>query len=280
MENVALLALVHANPDGPAVEPEWLDTALRGTWDSYRIPRGDDGPLRAWSVGGVQNGDTLVQSRPVVRDGRADFVADFLRATSQTTIASYYAGPEDQDPDDMTSPRLGVARFQRWVGTRAEGELGADEQAASAVRERIQGFLPDFLVRSLTHAGDRELAIFGFLAALHLQGDLAKPFVAAPAVRRALGTLDELLGHPARANIVVCDGRTLGVLHRGGRLLQVDGPQPARAVRAIAQPARTQASLLVFDPAGGEVPAGSPARRLAEGIFTFHVRQPSQLERD
>lgn len=279
MENVALLALVHANPDAPGAEPGWLETVLQATWSSYRIPRGD-GPIRAWSVGGVQNGDTLVQSRPVVRDGRADFVADFLRATSQTTIASYFAGPDDQDPEDSTVPRLGVARFQRWVGIRAEGELGLDDAAATAVRERLQGFLPDFLVRSLTHAGDRELAIFGFLAALHVQGDLAKPYVAAPAVRRALGALDDLLGHPARANIFVCDGRTLGVLHRGGRLLQVEGPQPARSVRAIAQPARTQTSLLVFDPEAGELPAGSTARRLAEGIFTFHVRQPGQLERD
>lgn len=279
MENVALLALVHANPDGPGVEPGWLDMVLRSTWDSYRAPQ-DDGSIRAWSVGSVQNGDTLVQSRPVVRDSRADFVADFLRATSQTTIASYFAGHEDQDGEDSSVPRLGVARFQRWVGIRAEVELGSDEAAAAAGRERLQAFLPDFLVRSLTHAGDRELAIFGFLAALHVQGDLGKPYVPAPAVRKALGALDDVLGHPARANILVCDGRTLGVLHRGGRLLQVEGPQPSRTVRAIAQPTRNLASLLLLDPHGGELPAGSSARRLPEGIFTFHVRQPGQLERD
>ena len=257
------------------MEVGWLGEALSHNWAGYHGPRGDDaGWVRAWSVGGVQNGETLVQSRPVVREPRADFVADFLRATSQTTLAAYYAGREDSAP----VPRLGLARFQRWVGVRAEGGLAADDDASHAVRERLTRALPDFLVRSLAQQGDRELSVYGFLAALHAHGDLNKPFVTPPQIRKALAALDDLLGRPAQANVVVTDGRTVGARHRGGRLLLVEPPSPPRAVRAIAATPPKTAALLVFDPEAGEAPAG--ARVVAEGIFTMHVRQPGQVERD
>ena len=259
------------------MEVGWLGEALSHNWAGYRGPRDDDaGQVRAWSVGGVQNGETLVQSRPVVREPRADFVADFLRATSQTTLAAYSAGRENEA---VPVPRLGLARFQRWIGVRAEGGLGATDDTSLAVRERLTRSLPDFLVRSLAQQGDRELSVYGFLAALHAQGDLGKPFVAPPQIRKALGALDDLLGHPERANVIVTDGRTVGVLHRGGRLLLVEPPSPPhRAVRAIAATPPKTAALLVFDPEAGEAPAG--ARVVAEGIFTMHVRQPGQVERD
>lgn len=275
VDNVALLALVHADPEGPGVDGGWLGEALTEHWAGYRGPRDDDaGWVRAWSVGGVQNGETLVQSRPVVREARADFVADFLRATSQTTLAAFHAGRDETDP----VPRLGIARFQRWIGVRAEGDLD-DDGAADVVRQRLQGALPDFLHRSVAQQSDRELTVFGFFAALHAHGDLSRPFVTPPQVRRGLAALDELLGHPPRANVLVTDGRTLGVLHRGGRLLLVEPPAPPhRNVRAIAGVPPKTASVLVYDPDAGEPPAG--ARRLAEGIFTVHVRQPAQVERD
>lgn len=266
---------MHANPDGPGVEAGWFSEVLARTWASYHAPREDEpGWVRAWSVGGVQGGETLVQSRPVVRDPRADFVTDFLRATSQATLSAYHAqGP---DAGDVPVPRLGLARFQRWIGVRAEAELDPGED--NTHRSRLREGLPDFLVRSLGHAGDRELTVFGFLAALHAGGDLQKPFVAPPQVRRALATLDAQLGRPARINLFVSDGRTVGVLHRGGRLLLVDGPAAARSVRALAHvPSRSQASVLLYDPDAGEF-AGDDVRRLPEGIYTLNVRQPCHLE--
>lgn len=274
MDNVALAALAHANPEGPGAEAEWLGGVLARCWAAYR----PGAEVRAWSVGGVQNGETLVQSRPVVREPRADFVADFLRAQAQTTLAAYASvGPSGHGSGDIQVPRLGLARFQRWVGVRAEGELSPGEDEAAALRSRLRSGLPDFLVRSLAHAGDRELSVFGFLGALHAAGDLGKPFVPAPAIRGALAALDEQLGRPARINVLVCDGRTVGVLHRGGRLLQVDAPVPTRPVRAIAGGApRTMASVLLYDPEAGEV--GSDAQRLGEGIYTLSARHPGQLE--
>ena len=256
------------------MEVGWLGEALTEHWVGYRGPRDDDaGWVRAWSVGGVQNGETLVQSRPVVRESRADFVADFIRATSQTTLAAFHAGHDESAP----LPRLGVARFQRWIGVRAEGDLGVDDDAAIATRRRLLAALPDFLTRSLVQQSDRELSVYGFFAALHAQGDLGKPYVTPAQLRQALAALDDLLGRPQRVNVVVTDGRTVGVLHRGGRLLLVEPPAPTRGVRAIAATPPRTAALLVYDPEAGEPAAG--ARRLAEGIFTVHVRQPALVER-
>lgn len=269
------------------MEAGWLARVLsRCGGDHHFADAADDaGVVRAWSVGGVQGGETLVQSRPVVREMRTDFVADFLRAPSQTTLAAYAATPPGHGAEDIPAPRLGLARFQRWLGVRSESALAADEAEAADVRQRLQASLPDFLLRALGHSGDRELTVFGFLGALHRSGELHKPYVTPPRIRAALAALDELLGRPPRLNLFVCDGRTIGVIHRGGRLLMIDAPAPAGSLRAIAHaPAqRVHASLLLHD-AGADGPTpvieGAEIRRVNEGIFTLHARQPGQVERE
>lgn len=289
MDNVALFALVHGNPDGRGVTANWLTGVLSRCCEGHGF-LADDGAqvdpalVRAWSVGGVQGSETLVQSRPVVRELRADFIADFLRAPSQTTLAAHAVATAGHGAEDIPVPRLGLARFQRWLGVRAEGALTADDRD-DAVRDRLKASLPDFLQRALSHSGDRELVVFGFLAALHANGDLNKPYVAPAQIRRALAGLDELLGHPARLNLFVCDGRTLGVIHRGGRLLVADAPAPSGSRRAMAHgpESRIQASLLIHDEGPADLPPapeGAELRCLPEGIFTLHARQPGQVERD
>ena len=245
----------------------------------------DPALVRAWSVGGVQGSETLVQSRPVVRELRADFIADFLRAPSQTTLAAHAIAASGPGSEDIPVPRLGLARFQRWLGVRAEGALAVADDPGDALRDRLKASLPDFLQRALSHSGDRELVVFGFLAALHATGDLNKPYVAPPQIRRALATLDDMLGRPARLNLFVCDGRTVGVIHRGGRLLVADAPAPAGSRRTLAHgpESRVQASLLIHDDGPADLPPapeGAELRRLPEGIFTLHARQPGQVERD
>ena len=229
------------------------------------------GGVRAWSVGGVQDNETLVQSRPVVRDPKADFLADLLRVPTQTTLAAYAASPPGHGDPDRPMPAIAMTRFQRWVGVRAEADLEPDTRAALTAQ------LPDFLLRSSGgQPSDRALAVFGFLANLHADGGLGKAYAPPEQIRRALTALDERLGRPARINLLVCDGRTVGVLHRGGRFVTVEAPSPARP-RAIAQPqARAVGCALLFDPQ----PAPDPgATVLDPGVFTTSVRQPGQLER-
>lgn len=271
VENVALLAFVQASPEGQAVDPAWLRGALTHAWPEYRGPAEDDrGEVRAWSVGGVQGTETLVQSRPVVRDPRGDFVADCLRAPSPATLAAYHS--RSRDADHGPSPRLNVARYQRWIGVRAE-----DLEDAATPAESLRKRLPDFLARSLGQAGDRELSVFGFLAALHHSGDLHKPYAPPAQVRRALAALDEELGRPARINLLVTDGRTLGVLHRGGRLVQLDAPPPPRPQRAFAHAPRSHATLFLYAPEPG--PRLPEAFRLVpDGVYSVSARQPDVLE--
>ncbi|MBK9754510.1 MAG: hypothetical protein IPO88_13580 [Nannocystis sp.] len=274
MEPIALVALVHAHPEGFR-EATWIGQMLREQWPPY-VPPGDaaSGRVRAWVVGGVQDNETLVQSRPVVRDPRADFVADLLRAPTQTTLAAYATTPAGSS-DNALPPPLAMVRFQRWIGVHAEGELpGPDPEA---LRARLRGLLPDFLIRSGGPVGDRELAALSFLAILHAAGELGKAYASPAAIRRGLLALDDRLGRPAACNIMVSDGRSVGVLHRGGSLISLTPPPPPRPARAISQPhLRPTASLLLLDPAARH-PA---ADHLPEGVFTVHVRQPAVHERE
>jgi hypothetical protein len=265
VEFVSLAALVHALPEG-VPDATWLSAALQRHWSALSATSG----VRAWSVGGVQDNETLVQSRPVVRDPKADFLADLLRVPTQTTLAAYAASPPGHDPD-RPMPAIAMTRFQRWVGVRAEADLHADARAALAAQ------LPDFLLRSSGgQPSDRALVVFGFLAGLHADGGLGKQYAPPEQIRQALTALDERLGRPQRINLLVCDGRTVGVLHRGGQFVAVPAPVPARP-RAISQPhTRAVGCALLFDPQ----PAPDPGATVVEpGVFTTSVRQPGLLER-
>jgi hypothetical protein len=276
VELVALAALVHAQPEG-FNEASWLGQMLAQHWSLHLAPgEAATGRVRAWSVGGVQDNETLVQARPVVRDPRADFLTDLLRAPTHTTLAAYTAVPAGRG-DSPT--QLAMTRFQRWIGVHAGAQMfGASDDEAEATRARLRGALPEFLVRSGgAQAGERELVVLTFLAELHAVGELGKAYAPPAAIRKALHTLDERLGHPARFNLMVSDGRTVGVLHRGGQLVSLTPPPPPRPARAISQPhQRPTASLLLFDPN----PSAPSDAAVPEGVFTVHVRQPAVHERD
>ena len=284
MESVALAALVHAQPEG-FNEASWLGQMLAQRWSRY-VPAGADSPiasLRAWVVGGVQDNETLVQARPVVRDPRADFIADMLRAPTQTTLAAYAgqpAGPDGSDSSAGLPPSLTMVRFQRWIGVRAESSLLPAGRAGEleALRAELRATLPEFLIRSGGPVGDRELVVLSILATLHAAGELGKAYATPAAIRKALAALDERLGRPTAFNLMVSDGRSVGVIHRGGRLVTLAPPPPPRPARAISQPhQRPSASLLLFDP---HAQPGSDEVDVPEGVFTVHVRQPGVHERD
>ena len=286
VELVALAALVHAQPEG-FTEVGWLGQTLADRWSGYVGPgEAATGRVRAWVVGGVQDSETLVQARPVVRDPRADFVADLLRAPTQTTLAAYSATPASpaspgHSPTAALPPTLAMVRFQRWIGVRAELDLlPADRRDTDGLRAELRAALPEFLIRSGGPVGDRELVVLSFLAGLHAAGELGKAYATPATIRRALAAVDERLGRPDPFNLMVSDGRTVGVVHRGGRLVTLQPPPPPRPARAISQPhQRPSASLLLFDPAAA-APLPDPAVVVPEGVFTVHVRQPGVYDRD
>ncbi|MEZ4451737.1 MAG: hypothetical protein R3B09_19890 [Nannocystaceae bacterium] len=285
---IALAALVHALPKGPGIEADWLESTLVATLAHYHAGAPEDLAAeahgsRAWAIGGVQGTETLVQSRPVVRDPSTRFVVDFLRAPSQCTIAGYSVA------GDLVSvpPRVTITRFQRWVAIFSEGELGGGEAPADEVRTRLRDELPEFFHRSLADGSDRELVGMSTIAKIHAETTLSKSYVPPEVFRGALRSIDAVLGAPPRAHILVTDGRTVGVLHRGGQMLALRPPVPTRVPRAIAVPRgevelHDPALLLVYAPLGwGHPPEETaPAAVVDEGVFTASARHPVRIERD
>ncbi len=103
MFDVYLAALLDAVPQrapsrGDAPDPAslqgWVATQLCSLWPQHADElRGqhDTSRIYGWAVGSVVGNETLVQSRPVVRDGAGNFLGDFLRAEARGTLAALAA---------------------------------------------------------------------------------------------------------------------------------------------------------------------------------------------
>jgi len=271
-----LLALLDARPSGPAWDHAWLSDML-GEHLLRRVAANVGAPLslRGWSVGSVVGNETFVQARPIVRDPEVEPVEDLLRTPAPCILAAFNAAPGGDRLGETHTP-IRLARFRRWIGVRAEAELDAD------TRRRLRDEVPDFLGRSQTLGNDGELVFQRFLAALHAAGALGSAYAPPEVVRRALRTTEALLGD-GPVNLMVSDGRTLGVVHRGGTLLLFQPPTVGSTRRAlkIEDEARAspRGSLLWFDP-GPPAEAPSPkAERIAEGVFTIESLRPRQIGR-
>ncbi len=225
-------------------------------------------------MGSVVGNETFVQARPIVRDANNEPVEDVLRTASPCVIASFHVGTDDERFAEA-HPSVRLARFRRWIGTRAEVEL------SPATRQRMRGEIPDFLARSQSVNNDSELVFLRFLAALHASGALGAPFATAAEVRQALATTHALLGE-GPSNLMVSDGRTLGVVHHGGTLYSLAPPLPTgRALRPedVAR-AAARHNLLWYDPDGPSELPPAGAERIPEGIFTIECLRPRTLSRD
>jgi hypothetical protein len=270
-----LLALIDARPSGPPLAAAWLGEMLATNLHA-RIAADGRGPchLRGWSVGAVVGNETFVQARPIARDLATEPVDDLLRTQAPCLIASYHAATDDERFAE-THPSIRIARFRRWVGARAETELDAE------TRRRLREEIPDFLARGQTLGNDGELVFLRFLSALHGLGALGSPFATPEQIRRALRTTEAMLGG-GPVNMMVADGRTVGVVHRGGTLMAISPPAGlgARAAKPEDDARASRFNLLWFDP--GAAPEAPPtgAERLAEGVFTIECQRPRTLARD
>ncbi len=289
---MALAALIDTRPDAGNDSSSWLEARLSDHWPEYQSTRQTGEPdalrecVRSWSVGGVHGLETLVQARPVVRDPSASFTDDFLRVPTQCRLAAFAVS----EPR-TTVPRLGIARFQRWVGSCSEDNplaVGDDEDARVERGSRglaaLRASLPGFLKRSLRANTAREVMFFAFLARLHEAGGLGVTYAKAEQVRAALTRLDADLGHPPVINLMVADGRNLGILHRGGHLISLVPPAASRRKRSITGPLADAkhsppATLFLLSTGPRREVDDATATTISEGVLSSEARAPVVVTR-
>jgi len=267
VNSLALAALIQLQPQASGALAAWVE----GAFDALLGPP-EEHLTRGWSVGGVHGAETLVQSRPFVRDPTIRLADDLLRAPSHCTLAVY----SRQQGEHGALARAGVTRFQRWIGVAAEAELPAPTPAArDQLRRDLTADLPGYLARSRVDGGDRELLVLAALARLDPASALGKAYIDPSELRRALQALDQRLGLPPQIHLMISDGRTLGVLHRGGQALAMQ-PSILRPARALAD-TKPQPIALLLAVNIDAAPDGS--EEVGEGVLTLSARPPLEIER-
>lgn len=254
-------------PVRPFHAKDWLEQRLERAWGL------ESGPpparrVRAWGVGTVSGNETLVQSRPLVRDANLDFLNDFLRAAGRCTLSVYETGLGPKAPFAVK-----MARFGRWVGAYA-----TEASLPRETREREMTALPDFIKRGILGATEGELILGAFLARLHGRGALGAAYSAAEEIRGALGQLHAELGKPA-LNLMVFDGKTFGMLHADHAVGIENVPNKSDADSGpILVASRPNVSRLLtlrnadnLDPSVEMVP---------RGVFSVNARDPAVLVRE
>ena len=271
MVGLTLAALLDARPNRPFWGRAWVEQVLTKHLPGFDAdPSGDE--LCGWSVGAALDNETLVQSRPILRD-RADPVEDLLRTPAGCIVAAFASRAPNMLVSD-TASSIRVARYRRWMGVRNGDDLTSDQRSAS------RADLPDFLARA-AGSSDTEIVFLRYLAALHELGALGKAYAPHDAIRAALRAVGERFPD-GPANLFVSDGRTLGILHRGGTLLAFEPPKdvrPSRSWRVDTGEPSAPAMLFLWK-AGPPPDAPDGAERISEGVLTVPVAKPSLLERD
>lgn len=270
-----LLALLDAHPDGPAWARPWIADTLQAVLPGYA--EGTDFTLRGWSVGAAWGNETLVQSRPIVRDRSVDPLDDLLRTPASCVLAAFCVQPTH--PSSLVAPPVAkLSRFRRWLGVRVGTPLPAEQAAA------LRSELPGFLSRHQVDRGDGELVFLTFLAELHAAGGLRKTYSEPEIIREALGRSAERLGIDAPHNLMVSDGRTFAMLHDGGALLSFEPPvgqegSPRRfRVTGESDDQRRTNLLLHADQAPSAAPQHG-GERVAPGVLSIDVRRPRSISR-
>jgi hypothetical protein len=280
-----LVALLDARPNRPFWGRPWVESVLEDHLPALasHAAAGVEGQGEAvrtfgWSVGAVAGGETLVQSRPIVRGADVDPVDDLLRANAACIVAAFSTGTRER-----TAPRdvVRIARYRRFMAATAGPPL------SDTLRRELQAALPDFLARTNGSKSDGELMLMRLLASLHEQGMFGKALAPADALRRGLSALGRMLPQGEGAEpmaIFVSDGRTLGVLHRAGTLLSFEPPEalrPAARFRVDGSAAPSVPASLVLWMAGSGPPVPYVgAERIADGVLSVESSRPGELVRD
>jgi hypothetical protein len=277
---VALLALLDAHPDGAAWARSWLVDTLRANLPGYD-DRAGDLTLRGWSVGAAWGNETLVQSRPIVRNRAVDPIDDLLRTPATCVIAAFYVHSAARDGLAAPAHSPALSRYQRWLGVRVGQAIPAERAAA------LRQALPNFLERHQTDRSDGELVFLTFLAQLHELDGLRKTYAPPELIRQALALTVQRLELPVPDNLMVSDGRTFAMVHQGGALSSFEPPhENSGRFRMTGQPSDgRRTNLLLLTPQAYEHTPhyqNTPLQggeRVAEGVLSIEARMPRVIER-
>lgn len=255
-------------PVRPFHARDWLEQRLERAWGLESAPPPSK-RVRAWGVGTVSGNETLVQSRPTVRDGNLDFLSDFLRAAGRCTLSVYETGLGEK-----SGIAVKMARFGRWVGAFATEASILDED----IRDREMAALPDFIKRGMVGATEGELILGAFLARLHGRSSLGGAYSADREIRGALSQLHRDLGSPPM-NLMVFDGKSFGMLHADHAVGIEDVPEKdQRESGPILVASRPNVAKLLT--LRGEQEPDPAVELVPRGVFTVNARDPATLIRD
>lgn len=276
----ALLALLDAHPDGAVWARPWLVSTLRANLPGYDDSN-HDLTLRGWSVGAAWGNETLVQSRPIVRNRDIDPIDDLLRTPASCVVAAFSVHSAARDGMVAPAPSPALSRYRRWLGVRVGAPLPAARAAA------LRQALPSFLERHQTDRSDGELVFLSFLAQLHELEGLGKSYDPPELIRQALDNTVRRLELEPPHNLMVSDGRTFAMVHQGGSLSSFEPPHegsPRFRVAGQSGDGRRTNLLLLTPQAYEHTPPyhQTPLQggeRIAEGVFSIEARSPRAIER-
>lgn len=274
-----LVALLDARPNRPFWGRPWVESVLEDHLPALGATQpGAEGARPrtfGWSVGAVSGGETLVQSRPIVRGADVDPVDDLLRANAACIVAAFATGI-----DHRATPRdvVRIARYRRYMAATAGPPL------SESLRRELEGALPEFLARTNGSKTDGELMLMRVLASLHEEGAFGKALAPADSLRRGLSTLGRILPEGEAMAMFVSDGRSLAVLHRAGTLLSFEPPEALRPkagfrVDGTAAPS-VPASMVLWTSGSGPSLPYVGAERIADGVLSVEASRPGELVRD
>ena len=268
------MALLDARTDRPFWGRRWLAEVMgehvAGLGAAGQSTPGTDAML-GWSVVSVLGSQTLVQSRPVLRNADLDPLDDFLRAEAACTIGAYNTGIKDEAaPRDVVR----TARFRRFVAAAAGVSLGEERRRA------VLDLLPPFLRRDAYGKTDTDLLLLRVLARLHEQGDFTQALPDPEAVRAAMTSLRPLIQTDGPFAIFLGSARTVAVMHEGGSLFAFEPPEAIRpTTRRFSNRGQegSPASVLLWTAAPDPPTPIAGAERITAGIVSAETQTPTAI---
>lgn len=167
-----------------------------------------------WGIGFYQGGEVLMRRRPI--DDHAEI--DVSKIASDVRADLLIGHVRNATVGALRTENTHPFRYRQWLFAQT-GTLPSFD----AIRPRLVASVPEFLRSSIRGETDAEILFHTFLSFLHdagrLNDALTEPARVRDALTSSISVVDamaaEVGGSPGRINVIVTDGETVYVVHRG-----------------------------------------------------------------